>query len=70
MKTNRIGRAALLFSAAFVAAAGAACSDIAAPLHAEDLPMTNNPGGSSGVPSNASRASSSCQPWTRPFVIA
>jgi endoglucanase len=41
-----------LFSAAFVAAAGAACSDIAAPLHAEDLPMTNNPGGSSGVPSS------------------
>ena len=52
MLTKRFGRSALTLTAAFVAAVGAACSDIAAPLHAEDLPVTEIPGGASGAPTS------------------
>jgi len=51
MRVSHFGKSTLVFGAAFVAAAGAACSDIAAPLHADDLPVNENPGGSPNAPS-------------------
>ncbi len=53
MRVRRIGNSMLIVAAALVAAAGAACSDIAAPLHAEEPPMAGNPGLPPSTPSSS-----------------
>ena len=52
MQTRKYCRSVLTVTAACVAAVGTACSDIAAPLHAEDLPVSELPGGTS-VPASS-----------------